>query len=214
MKVDKSKQDILTTIDSDGVKLGDIKKIAKELKTDHSFAVELWRSGGLHRRLLAVLIMDKKEIDKEFINGLVDDLKNHREEERNQISDWLLANQLMKSKKLVSLLESWEREASPTLRRLFWYHQARLRWTGQKRPGNTEHLLESLEKDMATAEPEVQWAMNFLAGWIGVHEPEHRSRCVKLGERLGLYKDQTVSRGCTPNYLPEFIRIEAAKRES
>ena len=76
MKVEKSKQDILTTIDSDGVKLGDIKKIAKELKTDHSFAVELWRSGGFHRRLLAVLIMDRKEIDMEFISRLVDDLKS------------------------------------------------------------------------------------------------------------------------------------------
>ena len=103
MKVEKSKQDILTTIDSDGVKLGDIKKIAKELKTDHSFAVELWRSGGFHRRLLAVLIMDRKEIDMEFISRLVDDLKIHSDEERNQISEWLLANQLMKSKKLKNI---------------------------------------------------------------------------------------------------------------
>lgn len=66
---------------------------------------------------------------------------------------------------------------------------------------------------MEGAEPEVQWAMNFAAGQIGIHEPEHRSRCLALGERLGLYKDEPVSRGCTPNYLPEFIRIEVAKRE-
>ena len=88
-----------------------------------------------------------------------------------------------------------------------------MRWTGRTPPGNTAELLDLLEADMATAEPEVQWAMNFAAGWIGIHELEYRSRCIELGERLGLYKDDPVSRGCTPNYLPEFIRIEASKKK-
>ena len=61
--------------------------------------------------------------------------------------------------------------------------------------------------------PEVQWAMNFTAGHIGIHELEFRSRCVNIGEKLGLYKDQKVPKGCTPNYLPEFIRIEVEKRK-
>lgn len=74
-------------------------------------------------------------------------------------------------------------------------------------------LLDSLEKGMAKAEPETQWAMNFCAGWIGIYQPEFRARCVKLGETLGLYKDEHVSKNCTPSYLPEFIRIEVAKRQ-
>lgn len=63
-------------------------------------------------------------------------------------------------------------------------------------------------------EPEVQWAMNFTAGWIGVYEEEYRERCIKLGEATGLYKDDMVSKGCTPNYLPGFITIEVAKRNN
>lgn len=214
METAQSKKEILSALSADSVKLGDIKKLAKGIKTDHDFALELWRSQDFHKRMLAVLIMDKNRLDMELITSLVDDLQSHADEERDQLSDWFLANQLRKSKKLISLLESWENEASPTLRRLFWYHQARLRWTGQKPPDNTERLLDSLERDMAGSEPEVQWTMNLLAGWVGVHEPTYRSRCVRLGEKLGLYKDQKVSRGCTPNYLPEFIRIEAAKREA
>jgi len=54
--------------------------------------------------------------------------------------------------------------------------------------------------------------MNFTAGWIGVFEPQHRARCAALGERTGLYRDEVVPRGCTPGYLPEFIRVEVAKR--
>jgi hypothetical protein len=30
-------------------------------------------------------------------------------------------------------------------------------------------------------EPEVQWAMNFTAGWIGVYDEKYRTRCIKLG---------------------------------
>ena len=29
---------------------------------------------------------------------------------------------------------------------------------------------------------------------------------------VGLYKDEKVAKNCTPSYLPEFIRIEVAKR--
>jgi hypothetical protein len=38
------------------------------------------------------------------------------------------------------------------------------------------------------------------------------ARCIKLGKALGLYKDEHVAKNCTPSYLPEFIRIEVAKR--
>lgn len=156
--------------------------------------------------------MDKNLIMQDVIERLATDMATHDYAQRNQLTDWLLANQLMKARKTSSLIETWEHHPSPILRRLFWYHQARLRWTGRTPPENTPDLLTSLQKNMADAEPEVQWAMNFSAGQIGVHEPEFRSQCIELGERLGLYKDDPVAKDCTPNYLPEFIRIEVAKR--
>ena len=214
MPSDKSIQDLLSQLSADTIKLGDIKKMAKEIKKDHELAIKLWACGDFYPRMLAVLIMDKKELSQALIGRLAEDLQNNELDDRLQVADWLLANQLTKGRKTVELLEGWANEPSPILRRLFWYHQARLRWTGRTPPDNTAELLDLLEADMATAEPEVQWAMNFAAGWIGIHESEYRSRCIELGEKLGLYKDDPVSRGCTPNYLPEFIRIEASKLKS
>ena len=132
---------------------------------------------------------------------------------RAQLADWLLANQIMKDKQTIALLKTWENNSSVILRRLFWYYQARLRWTGQKPPENSAKLLNSLEKNMTGEAPEVQWAMNFCAGQIGIHESDLRSRCIKLGETSGLYKDEPVARNCTPSYLPEFIKIEIAKHK-
>lgn len=195
------------------VKMGDIKKRAAEIKVDHDLAMELWSTGAYYPRLLATLIFDKKLLTEDVVDQLASDILRHDVKERSQLTDWLLANQLAKDKKLASLMTTWETNHSPILRRLFWYHQARLRWVGQTPPENTADLVKSLETNMADAEPEVQWAMNFCAGQIGIHEPKYRARCIKLGETLGLYKDEHVSKNCTPSYLPEFIRIEVAKRE-
>lgn len=91
-------------------------------------------------------------------------------------------------------------EPFPVLRRLFWYHQARLRWVGQTPPDNGAALLDSLDADMASAEPEVQWAMNFCAGQIGVHEPRFRSRGIKLGEAVGFHADEHIAKNCSSSY--------------
>lgn len=123
-----------------------------------------------------------------------------------------MANQLTKDKKTITLIESWGNSPSALQRRTFWYYQGRLRWVGQKPPGNTAYLLSAIETKIAREKPEVQWAMNFTAGWIGVYDEKYRSRCIAIGEKTGLYKDEMVSKGCTPDYLPEFIRIESNKR--
>ena len=206
-------KNIYSKINSKTMKLGDLRKIAKEIKKDHAMAMELWSTGEFMPRLLAILIMDKKLLTQELIDNLDRDMHSHEMDERTQLMDWLMANQLSKDKKTVALMESWENSPSALQRRIFWYYQARLWWMGQAPPPNTDQLLNSIEDRIANEQPEVQWAMNFTAGQIGIHQPEYRLRCIALGEQTGLYKDQVVSKGCTPDYLPEFIAIEVAKRE-
>ena len=204
-------KNILAQINSK-TKLGDLRKIAKNIKKDHELAMELWSTEMFLPRLLAILIMDNKLLSQDLINKLDKNMHTHPFDERTQLMDWLMANQLMKDKKTIALIQSWENSASSLQRRIYWYFQARLRWMGQTPQNNTPELLSAIETSINTEEPEVQWAMNFTAGWIGVYEKQYRNRCVILGEKTGLYKGDMVSRGCTPNYLPEFIAIESNKR--
>lgn len=197
----------------DNTKLGDLRKIAKEIKVDHELAMELWSRGKFLPRLLSILIMDKKLLSEEVLDELVDDMQIHTYDESNNLMDWLLANQLIKNKKLTTLMESWEDSPYALQRRTYWYHQGRLRWTGKTPPNNTSDLLTAIEAKISQEQPEVQWAMNFTAGWIEVYEEQYRKHCVIIGEDTGLYKDEKVSKGCTPNYLPEFIMIESNKRD-
>lgn len=194
-------------------KLGDLRKIARDIKKDHELAMELWSSKRFLPRQLAILIMDNKLLSQNLINTLDADMQAHPLDERNQLMDWLMANQLTKDKKTITLIESWENSLSSLQRRIFWYYQGRLRWVGQGPPPNNEDLLSKIEKQIEKEEPEVQWAMNFTAGWIGVYDKKYRNRCIALGEKTGLYKGKMVSKGCTPEYLPEFITIESNKRK-
>lgn len=211
MKLSSKAEHILHQI-TDTTKLGDLRKIAKTIKKDHALAMELWSSGKFLPRQLSILIMDNKLLSEDLINKFDKDILIHDFEERNQLTDWLMANQLTKDKKTIGLINSWENSPSPIQRRVFWYYQARLRWMGQKPPDNTEQLLNTIENKISKEAPEVQWAMNFTAGWIGIFEKEYRDRCIAIGQKTGLYKDQMVSKGCTPDYLPDFIAIESKKR--
>jgi len=205
-------ESILSQINSK-TKLGDLRKIAKDIKRDHELAMELWSTEAFLPRLLAILIMDKNLLSRDVLNKLDKDMQTHTFEEKNNLMDWLMANQLTKDKKKIALINTWENSHSALQRRVYWYYQGRLRWTGQTPPENTADLLDALEAKIMQEEPEVQWAMNFTAGWIGVYDEKNRERCIKLGNKTGLYKDEKVSKGCTPSYLPEFISIEVNKRQ-
>lgn len=193
-------------------RLGDLRKWAKAIKKDHALALELWDSKNVNARLLAILIMDKKALSRQVVDQFDEDMQVHSFPERIQLMDWLMANQLTKDKKTIAMIESWENSPSPLQRRVYWYYQGRLRWMGQIPPANTERLLTAIESAIERENPEVQWAMNFTAGWIGVFDKQYRARCIAIGEKTGLYEDQKVSKGCTPNYLPQFIAIESEKR--
>ncbi|HEX8270588.1 MAG TPA: DNA alkylation repair protein [Flavobacterium sp.] len=213
MNLSSNSQKIIFQITHPETKLGDLRNIAKEIKKDHGLAEELWATGNLYPRLMAILILDKKELTSETADHFFEDIETHPMEERTQLADWLMANQLMKDKKTVAMMLSWENSPSAIKRRIFWYYQGRLRWTGQTPPDNTTELLSAIKSKMLNEEPEVQWAMNFTAGWIGIWDENFREQCIHIGKELGLYKDEVVMKNCSPNYLPEFIRTEVEKRK-
>ena len=66
-------------------------------------------------------------------------------------------------------------------------------------------LLDRIESEMGNAASEVQWTMNFALGETGIHFPKHRKRALAIGEKLGIYRDYPVSKGCTSPFAPIWI---------
>jgi 3-methyladenine DNA glycosylase AlkD len=88
---------------------------------------------------------------------------------------------------------------------------ARLMRRNKKALDNSRMLLGGLEKKMQKSDPLIQETMNWCAAEIGILDAALRDRCIRLGERLGLYKDYPVSKGCISPYLPEWITAMAGK---
>lgn len=193
-------------------KRGDIRILAKQIKKDHTLALQLWQTGNLHARALSTLIFDKKLLTSDVIDQFVIDLQHHDRADQLLVMDWLFANQLTKTKNLLDLIQTWRDSDFPLQRRTYWYYQGRLRWMGKCDQTNSAQLLTFIEAHILNEDPMVQWAMNFLAGWIGVFEDEFHDRCIQLGQETGLYRGMKVAKNCTPDYLPDFIRIERDKR--
>jgi 3-methyladenine DNA glycosylase AlkD len=59
-------------------------------------------------------------------------------------------------------------------------------------------LLDRIENEMPKVMPEVQWPMNNTLAAVGIHHPKVRKRAIVIGEKIGLYHDWPVSKGCTP----------------
>lgn len=73
-------------------------------------------------------------------------------------------------------------------------------------------LLDRIEKEMGMAPELSKWTMNFCLGEIAMNHKKLRPRAVKIGEKIGAYKEWPVSKGCIPPYVPVWV-AEMAKRE-
>ena len=89
MKLSAKAESIYKKLDKKSTLLGDLRKIAKDIRKDHQMAMELWSTGEFLPRQLANLIMDPKLLSQEVIDTLSLDMEMHTEEERVQLMDWL-----------------------------------------------------------------------------------------------------------------------------
>ena len=181
-----------------GVRLGDVRKLAKEIGADHDLAMELWETGNVDARLLAILLMKPKRLARAELDRLV------RSARFVQVADWLNAYVVKHHPEKEELRQAWMEADDPWAARAGWSLTA-----GRiaKSPDGLDlgALLDRIEAEMATAAPETQWTMNNCLAGIGIHVAEHRERAVAIGEALGVYRDYPVSKGCTSPFAPIWI---------
>jgi 3-methyladenine DNA glycosylase AlkD len=181
-----------------GVMLGEIRKLAAKIKSDDRLAAALWDTGNIDARLLAILLIKPKSLSRDAMDRMV------RTGSFVQVADWLNAYIVKSHPDKESLRQSWMQDDDPWAARAGWSLTAeRIR----KSPDGIDlpKLLERIESEMGTAAPPVQWTMNSCLAGIGIHVPKLRKRAVAIGEKLGIYSDYPVSKGCTSPFAPIWI---------
>jgi 3-methyladenine DNA glycosylase AlkD len=205
-------QSLLKWLDSTRPNNTGIRTIAKEQGKNAELAAHLWKNGGFSARMLSLLILDLKAVDVPYVERMISDLDAADGKEQSQLLDWLIANVIMKKAALKNETAKWRDDPSTLRQRVFWSVQARS--VRAENHALNEQLLEHIEREMAAASEKVQWNMNWCAAQIGIADERLRGRCIALGERLGLYRDYPVSKGCTSPFLPIWIGAVVGKQAS
>jgi 3-methyladenine DNA glycosylase AlkD len=190
-----------------GVKMGDLRQLAKRIKKNHPLAIELWQTGHIDARMLAVLIADPTKITRQEMEDMI------AGESFEWLADWIQSYWLKEHPDREYFRSEWIDSNKPMLARAGWALTA---GTIARR----EHvllitqILDRIENEMREAAPVVQWTMNSTLAQIGIHYPEFRKRAIDIGEKIALYKNYPVSKGCTSPYAPIWIREMVSRQEA
>ena len=188
-----------------GVRRGDIRTLAKEIKTNHELAIALWETENIDARLLAILLLKPKNLSAEELDRMV------RLANFVQVADWLNSYVVTNHPDKETLRQKWMADENP------WAARAGWSLTSERIAKSPEGLdlsaiLDRIEAEMADAAAEVQWTMNYCLAGIGIHFPKLRKRAIAIGETLGTYRDYPVSKGCTSPFAPIWIN-EMVRRQ-
>jgi len=188
-----------------GVKHGDIRVLAKKIKTDHKLAMSLWETGNADAQLLATLLIIPKNLSAKEVDRLV------RSVAFAHVADWLIAYVVKQHPDKESLRQEWMATDDRWAARAGWSLTAE---RVVRSPEGLDHppLLDRIESEMGNADPVVQWTMNSTLAEIGIHFPKHRKRAIAIGEKLGIYRDYPVSKGCTSPFAPIWINAIVSRQ--
>ena len=184
--------------DDHGVNLGQLRAVAKRLKTQQDLAVRLWGTGDTAARLLALLVCRPKSFGRDELDAML------REARAPKVHDWLVNYVVKKSAHAEELRLAWLAGTDPVVASAGWAltsERVVKKPEGLDLPG----LLDTIEAGMKDAPDRLQWAMNTCLAQIGIEHAEHRERALAIGERLEVLKDYPTPAGCTSPFAPAWI---------
>jgi 3-methyladenine DNA glycosylase AlkD len=188
-----------------GVSLGDIRALAKKIKTDHELALALWKTGNVEAQFLATLLIVPKKLSAKEMDRMVRSISFVR------VADWLNSYVVRQHPDKETLREKWMADDDRWAARSGWDLTAE---RVAKSPAGLDlpALLDRIESELADAVPEVRWTMNNTLANIGIHFPKLRKRAIAIGEKLGVYRDYPCSKGCTSPFAPIWINAMVARQ--
>jgi 3-methyladenine DNA glycosylase AlkD len=179
--------------------------LAKKVKSDHKLAVALWKTGNADAQLLACLLIKPKDLSAKEVDQMV------RSTAFAHVADWFNSYIVAQHAEKESLRKQWMSADDRWAARAGWHLTAS---RVAKSPDGLDlpALLDRIDAEMADADPAVQWTMNNTLAAIGIHNAKLRKRAINIGEKLGIYRDYPVSKGCTSPFAPIWINAMVSRQ--
>lgn len=190
-----------------GVKRGDLRRMAKEIKVDHDLAMRLWETGNTDARMLATMIMDPAALTEPQIEAMLTPLTYPT------LIDDLIGNVIARTPHAEALRERWMPSPEEGVGRAGWGLLVERIAGGKTDDLDIPAILAVIEAEILTSPVRKQEKMTQAQVEIAIRLPEYREACIALGERLGRFDQRPVSKGCTPFYAPDWIAAVLARKK-
>ncbi|MBX7132433.1 MAG: DNA alkylation repair protein [Fimbriimonadaceae bacterium] len=189
-----------------GVTTTNLRALAKRIKANPELAKELWDSGNIDAMLLATLLMKPKQLSVQELDSLVESVTF------DHVADWLVTNVIKAHPDREGQRERWMNSDHEWTSRIGWsLTTARV---GKNPEGlDIPAILDRIESEMGSAPESKQWPMDFCLIEIGVQFPELRERAIAIGEKLGVFRNYPVSKGCVSPFAPIAIPEMVKRKE-
>ncbi len=191
--------------DDHAVNLGQLRAVAKRLKTQQDLARELWQTDDTAAKLLAMLICRPKAFERDELDAML------RQARTPKVHDWLVNYVVKKSPHAEALRVAWTADPDPVVASAGWALTTE-RVTKQPEGLDLPGLLDIIEAELKGAPDRLQWAMNHCLAQIGIDHAEYRARAIDIGERLEVLKDYPTPPNCTSPFAPIWI-TEMVRRQ-
>ncbi|QTL97520.1 DNA alkylation repair protein [Iocasia frigidifontis] len=163
-----------------GVRTGDIRKLARKIRTDHKLAWELWQSGVHEEKILAVLLFDKKDITYQEIESLMHDVNSW------DLCDHICKNLIIKTSFAADIIKSWSKQSSLYFRRAaFVLMTAEIVKKREKiEPEQVELYIEKIKECANDTRPHVRKAISWALREIGKINYDYQEKAILVAYEL------------------------------
>ena len=190
-----------------GVTLGPVRKLAKTIGIHHELALQLWKSEVVDAQLLAVMLLDPKQI------SVVTAISMIGQAAYEPLQDDLMFRTLVAIPDSDALKKELKEDARDAFGRAYWsmvVHEIGHDETLEA--DRIDVILDAIEAGLVAASPQTQWMMNRALSEIGFRYADYTQRCIMIGESLGVYRDMKVAPGCTSAYAPAWIEAVLSRK--
>lgn len=182
-----------------------INPLAKKIKVDHALAGQLWKTGYVEARIVALMVADAAQLTKEQANAWV-------EEVTNRAYGFYLGPLVARSPHAAALMKAWMKSKKEMVGLCgFSILNGKLRDDpGSVSDAECEKVLADIEKRIHASPNWVKYAMNAALIAIGTYKPALKAKAIAAAKRIGKVE---VDHGDTECKTPDACAyIEKASR--
>ncbi len=190
-----------------GVSFANLKKLSKEITTDHELARRLWATGNHDARILATMVADPEHTTTALLDSWKDGLDNY-------IVTDAFAKFVAETSVARTSAEKWTSSKKEWIGRAGWMLLAHIALSDTSLKGDYfKPYLETIEKRIHTSPNRTRDAMNSALIAISLRSAELERRGIAAARRIGKVEVDHGETSCKTHDAESYILKARKKRE-